>query len=94
MTDHIAWVAVFTVFALSHWWAARQAYKERRELYNRLQAGTLRDYTVLQPDKPKIVTAPPVDAGPKDEGMPHIILPLPANLATDGQAAEAALMGE
>ena len=101
MTEY-EWPIVLLVFILTHIWAQHVAYRERRELYDRLRSGTLKDYVITKDladpaDKVQIVREKPQpeDRTLEDDfGYLTMADPMPEDSIAKGMAATRQLLGE
>ena len=97
MTDEIGYIIVFAICMAAIVMFMYLSYKERRELYSRLQAGTLQDFAVnqhrMESQKSKKVSAPLIGEGLPVVPEQQVFVELPASLASGGQQATRDLMG-
>jgi hypothetical protein len=97
MIEHIAVVVLglaFVVEKAGFFIAQRAAARERRELYSRIQAGTLGDFAAHQPVADGIShSAPTIDERPDMEEMIRLRDELPDEAFVEAQAGFNSLMG-
>lgn len=99
MTDQIGYILIVLICNTAIGVFLYLSWRERRELYSRLQSGTLTDFAVnkhrMEVTPPKKISAPPMK-GPELPGVheaERVFVELPASVTSEAQAAARDLMG-